>query len=33
MKVSTRDIAYAISEKKTGATTVAGTMVLAHMAG
>jgi len=33
MKVSRRDFAYAINEKKTGALTVSGTMIAAKMAG
>lgn len=33
MKVSVRDLAYVISQKRDGATTVASTMRLAHMAG
>lgn len=33
VKASTRDLAYVIATKKTGATTVASTMRLAHMAG
>ena len=33
LKVSRRDLAYVISQKKWGATTVATTMILAHMVG
>ncbi|MFA5527952.1 MAG: pseudouridine-5'-phosphate glycosidase [Peptostreptococcales bacterium] len=33
LKVSRRDISYAISKKLNGATTVAGTMIIANMAG
>lgn len=33
VKASTRDLAYVIASKKTGATTVAATMRLAHLAG
>jgi pseudouridine-5'-phosphate glycosidase len=33
MKVSRRDIAYSVSQKITGATTVSGTMICSHMAG
>lgn len=33
LKVSRRDIPYALSYKMDGATTVAGTMIIAHMAG
>ncbi len=33
MKISKRDIAYAISQKKTGATTVSATMLIAEMVG
>jgi pseudouridylate synthase len=33
LKISKRDIAYAITTKKTGATTVSATMLIAHMVG
>jgi pseudouridylate synthase len=33
MKLGTRELAYAVSERKTGATTVSATMFLAHKAG
>ena len=33
LKVSKRDLAYCISKKKTGATTVSATMIIAYMAG
>ncbi len=33
MKLSKRDLAYAVSQKKTGATTVSATMLIASMAG
>lgn len=33
MKASRRDISFALSQKKTAATTVAGTMIFAHQAG
>lgn len=33
IKVSRRDLAYCLSQKLNGATTVSGTMVLAHLAG
>jgi pseudouridylate synthase len=33
LKVSKRDFGYCVSQKKTGATTVSGTMLISHMAG
>lgn len=33
LKISRKDIPFAVSEKKNGATTVAGTMIIANMAG
>ncbi|SHF20020.1 pseudouridine-5'-phosphate glycosidase [Seinonella peptonophila] len=33
IKVSRRDFAYALSQKKLGATTISGTMIAAHLAG
>jgi pseudouridine-5'-phosphate glycosidase len=33
LKVSKRDFGYCVSQKKTGATTVSGTMLVSHMAG